>query len=153
MLIGGVLGMIANALSGVGQIVDIPASAIAVLIIPGGTTYLIWKLSLRLLPPNFFVYVWGCGFFGATIGIIVTATVVTTLLWLSDLYSLDYLLDFYFPYALMQTFPEGFITGTILSLLVIYQPGWVATFRDEFYLHHKQPGDAHHRPKKETSNE
>ena len=109
MLIGGVLGMIANALSGVGQIVDIPASAIAVLVIPGGTTYLIWKLSLRLLPPNFFVYVWGCGFFGATIGIMVTATVVTTLLWLSDLYSLDYLLDFYFPYALMQTFPEGFI--------------------------------------------
>ena len=53
MLIGGVLGMIANALSGVGQIVDIPASAIAVLIIPGGTTYLIWKLSLRLLPPTF----------------------------------------------------------------------------------------------------
>jgi uncharacterized membrane protein len=153
MLIGGVLGMIANALSGVGQIVDIPASAIAVLIIPGGTTYLIWKLSLRLLPPNFFVYVWGCGFFGATIGIMVTATVVTTLLWLSDLYSLDYLLDFYFPYALMQTFPEGFITGTVLSLLVIYQPEWVATFRDEFYLHHKQPGDAHHRPKKETSDE
>ena len=153
MLIGGVLGMIANALSGVGQIVDIPASAIAVLIIPGGTTYLIWKLSLRLLPPNFFVYVWGCGFFGAAIGIMVTATVVTTLLWLSDLYSLDYLLDFYFPYALMQTFPEGFITGTVLSLLVIYQPEWVATFRDEFYLHHKQPGDAHHRPKKETSDE
>ncbi len=124
MLIGGVLGMIANALSGVGQIVDIPASAIAVLIIPGGTTYLIWKLSLRSLPPNFFVYVWGCGFFGAAIGIMVTATVVTTLLWLSDLYSLDYLLDFYFPYALMQTFPEGFITGTVLSLLVIYQPEW-----------------------------
>ena len=83
----------------------------------------------------------------------VTATVVTTLLWLSDLYSLDYLLDFYFPYALMQTFPEGFITGTVLSLLVIYQPEWVATFRDEFYLHHKQSGDAHHRPKKETSGE
>jgi len=41
MLIGWVLGMIANALSGVGQIVDIPASAIAVLIIPGGATYLI----------------------------------------------------------------------------------------------------------------
>jgi len=82
----------------------------------------------------------------------ITATGVTNLLWLSDLYSLNYLLDFYFPYALMQTFPEGFITGTVLSLLVIYQLEWVATFRDEFYLHHKHPGDAH-RPKKEVSHE
>lgn len=153
MLIGGVLGMIANAVSGVGNIVDIPASALAVLIIPGGTTYLVWKLSLRCLPPNFFVYVWGCGFFGSTIAIAVSATAITTLLWLSGLYPLDYLLDFYFPYALMQTFPEGFITGMVLALLVVYKPEWVATFRDEFYLQHKHPRDAHHIPKKKSSDE
>ena len=58
MLLGGVLGMIASALSGVGTIVDTPASALAVLIISGGTTFLAWKLSLRLLPPNFLAYVW-----------------------------------------------------------------------------------------------
>jgi len=63
---------------------------------------------------------------------IVTATVVTTLLWPSDPYSLEYLLDFYFPYALRQTFPEELNKGTILSVLVIYQPKWLATFRDEF---------------------
>ena len=40
MLLGGVLGMIASALSGVGTIVDTPASALAVLIISGGTTFL-----------------------------------------------------------------------------------------------------------------
>ncbi len=153
MLVGGVLGMIANALSGVGSIVDIPASALAVLIIPGGTTFLVWKLSLRILPPNFFAYVWGCGFFGATIGIAVSATAITTLLWLSGLYPLDYLLDFYYPFALMQTFPEGFITGTVLALLVVYKPEWVATFRDEFYLNHKNPGDAHHLPKRESSDD
>ena len=153
MLLGGVLGMIANALSGVGTIVDIPASALAVLIIPGGTTFLVWKLSLRLLPPNFFAYVWGCGFFGATLGIAVSATAITTLLWVSGLYPLDYLLDFYFPYALMQTFPEGFITGTVLALLVVYKPEWVATFRDEFYLHHRHPRDAHHLPKRRSSDD
>jgi len=150
MLLGGVLGMIANALSGVGTIVDIPASALAVLIIPGGTTFLVWKLSLRLLPPNFFAYVWGCGFFGATLGIAVSATAITTLLWVSGLYPLDYLLDFYFPYALMQTFPEGFITGTVLALLVVYKLELVATFRDEFYLHHQHPRDAHHLPKRRS---
>ena len=150
MLLGGVLGMIANALSGVGTIVDIPASALAVLIIPGGTTFLVWKLSLRLLPPNFFAYVWGCGFFGATLGIAVSATAITTLLWVSGLYPLDYSLDFYFPYALMQTFPEGFITGTVLALLVVYKLELVATFRDEFYLHHQHPRDAHHLPKRRS---
>ena len=153
MLLGGVLGMIANALSGVGTIVDIPASALAVLIIPGGTTFLVWKLSLRLLPPNFFAYVWGCGFFGATLGIAVSATAITTLLWVSGLYPLDYLLDFYFPYALMQTFPEGLITGTVLALLVVHKPEWVATFHDEFYLHHRHPRDAHHLPKRRSSDD
>ena len=153
MLLGGVLGMIANALSGVGTIVNIPASALAVLISPGGTTFLVWKLSLRLLPPNFFAYVWGCGFFGATLGIAVSATEITTLLWVSGLYPLDYLLDFYFPYALMQTFPEGFIIGNVLALLVVDKPKWEATFRDAFYLHHRHPRDAHHLPKRRSSDD
>jgi len=58
-----------------------------------------------------------------------------------------------FPYALMQTFPEGFITGTVLALLVVYKPEWVATFRDEFYLHHRHPRDAHHLPKRRSSDD
>lgn len=143
MLIGGVLGMIGNALSGAGQIVDIPMSALFVLIIPGAVTHLIWKISLVKLPPNFFVYVWGVGFFGASVAAAVTGTAVTTFLWAAGLFPLDYLMDFYFPYSVMQAFPEGFITGMVLSLLVVYQPHWVATFRDEFYLHHERPGDAH----------
>ena len=65
----------------------------------------------------------------------------------------DYLLDFYFPYALMQTFPEGFITGTVLALPVVYKPEWVATFRNEFYLHHQHPRDAHHLPKRRLSDD
>ena len=145
MLIGGVLGMIGNALSGAGHLVDIPLSALFVLIIPGAITHLIWKVSLNKLPPNFFVYVWGVGFFGASIAVCVSGTAVTTALWLGGLFSLDYLTSFYFPYSLMQAFPEGFITGMVLSLLVVYQPNWVATFRDEFYLHHKRPEDAHRR--------
>ena len=144
MLIGGVLGMLGNALSGVGTVVDIPMSALAVLVIPGAVTHLIWRLSLHRLPPNFFVYIWGVGFFGASLAVCVSGTAVTTILWLSGLYDLDYLTSFYFPYSLMQAFPEGFITGTVLSLLVVYQPHWVATFQDEFYLHHEKPSDAHH---------
>jgi len=143
MLIGGVLGMLGNALSGAGSVVDIPMSALAVLAIPGGITHLIWRLSLHRLPPNFFAYIWGVGFFGASLAVSISGTVVTTVLWLSGVYDLDYLTSFYFPYSLMQAFPEGFITGTVLSLLVVYQPDWVATFRDEFYLTHANPSDAH----------
>jgi uncharacterized membrane protein len=41
----------------------------------------------------------------------------------------------------------------VLALLVVYKPEWVATFRDEFYLQHKHPRDAHHIPKKKPSDE
>lgn len=147
MLVGGVLGMIGNALSGAGQIIDIPVSALAVLVIPGAITYLLWKLSVRHLPPNFFVYVWVVGFFGAAIGMAVSATAVTSALWVTELFDLHYLMNYFFPFMLMQGFPEGFITGTILSLLVVYKPEWVATFRDAFYLQHRHPRDAHHLPR------
>lgn len=153
MLIGGVLGMIGNALSGSGTIIDIPMSALAVLVIPGAVTHLIWRLTLYRLPPNFFVYIWGVGFFGASVAVCVSGTAVTTVLWVSGLYDLDYLTSFYFPYSLMQAFPEGFITGTVLSLLVVYQPQWVATFRDEFYLNHEKPSDAHRIRQKKSSDE
>ena len=52
----------------------------------------------------------------------------------------------------MQTFPEGFITETLLALLVMHQPEWVATFRDTFYLHQRHPRDAHRLPKRMSSN-
>ena len=150
MVLGGVLGMVGNALSGVGAIVDVPASALAVLIIPGAITHLIWRLSVQFLPPNFFIYVWVVGFFGAAIGMAVSATATTTLLWTAGLFDLHYLMHYFFPFMLMQGFPEGFVTGTILSLLVVYQPTWVATFRDSFYLQHASPGDAHHLPRRRS---
>jgi uncharacterized membrane protein len=33
----------------------------------------------------------------------------------------------------MLSFPEGFITGAFLTMLVLFQPQWVYTFRDEVY--------------------
>ena len=53
-------------------------------------------------------------------------------LGLSDL-SWAYLKQYYLPFGLMLSFPEGFITGAFLTMLVLFQPQWVSTFRDEVY--------------------
>ena len=41
--------------------------------------------------------------------------------------------QYYLPFGLMLTFPEGFITGAFLTMLVLFQPRWLYTFRDEVY--------------------
>jgi len=40
----------------------------------------------------------------------------------------------YFPYFVYLAFGEATVTGMLTTLLVVYRPGWVATFDDARYL-------------------
>jgi uncharacterized membrane protein len=50
------------------------------------------------------------------------------------MYPLDYLLENYLPFFLLMAFSEAFITGMLITMMVIYKPEWVATFDDKRYL-------------------
>lgn len=56
---------------------------------------------------------------------------------LSGTYPLDYLLEEYLPYFFLISFSEAFITGMLITMMVIYKPEWVATFDDRRYLQNK----------------
>jgi uncharacterized membrane protein len=49
-------------------------------------------------------------------------------------YPINYLLEEYPPYFLLISFSEAFITGMLITMMVIYKPEWVATFDDKHYL-------------------
>jgi len=86
-----------------------------------------------LFTAQLFVYLLLNGFFGASLAMIwVQFGATGILLGLSDL-SWAYLKQYYLPFGLMLSFPEGFITGAFLTMLVLFQPQWVYTFRDEVY--------------------
>ncbi len=53
---------------------------------------------------------------------------------LSGAYALDELAREYLRYFPLLMLPEAFVSGGVLSILIVYRPEWVVTFDDERYL-------------------
>jgi uncharacterized membrane protein len=101
---------------------------------PVAVSWAIFSLSDRKLPNHLFIYIFINAFFGAAIAIATTGLTATAFATLSGMYPLDYLLENYLPFFLLMAFSEAFITGMLITMMVIYKPEWVATFDDKRYL-------------------
>lgn len=95
-------------------------------------------LSRRFLPRNYFVYIFINAFLAATAGILLIGLATWLLLLANTVYRPDQLENFLLVFA-MAAIPEGTLNGMTMSILVVYKPGWVTTFRDEVYFY-KKPG-------------
>ena len=91
----------------------------------------------RLLPENFFVYVFVAAFFGAALTVLATGLLACALLWSAAVYSASTLLDDYLPYYLLLGFAEAWLNGALITLMVVYVPHWVGSFDDRRYLLNK----------------
>lgn len=126
-----VLGLAIN--SGAGWHV-LAVNALMMGVVPVTVSYGIFRLVDRRLPNNFFVYIFLCAFFGAAAAIAAVGVVTTAVLSLSHAYSLEYVVDNYLRYYPLMVFPEGFISGMLMTVFVVYRPRWVSTFDDSRYL-------------------
>lgn len=97
----------------------------------------IHRLVERRLPNHFFVYLFVAGFLGAAVTVMLQGLFSSLTLTLAGSYPFDYLLGNYLPYFLLMGFAEAWLTGMIMTLLVVYKPQWVATFDDQRYLVNK----------------
>jgi len=104
-------------------------------VMPALTMVIIWRLVDRFLPDNLMVFLFVCGFFGAALSSLAAglAAVGLMLLGASDAYALYQALEYarFLP-LLMPS--EAFITGMLMSILLVYHPHWVATFNDHRYI-------------------
>lgn len=104
-------------------------------VVPAFITGTVWRLVDRKLPDNLMVFLFACGFFGAAlatlggglaaVGLIVMAGTDPEAVYLAQEYAR-------FLPLLMPS--EAFITGMLLSVLLVYHPEWVATFNDHRYI-------------------
>lgn len=92
------------------------------------------RFSERFLPRQLFVYIFANGFFGAALAIIAVGLAASAMLAAAGAYKIDYLLSDYLPYVGLLAFAEAWLSGMVITLLVIYRPEWVATFDDVRYL-------------------
>ncbi len=91
----------------------------------------------RFLPAHFFVYIFFAAFFGTGLNVVLTGLASTLLLGAASTYSLDKLFSEFFLSYVLLAFAEAWLTGALITLMVVYLPHWVGTFDDRRYLWNK----------------
>jgi uncharacterized membrane protein len=133
-LIGMALVMLGAAALGHLDWLSLGLNGLLMSAIPISFSYLVFLLVEWRLPHNFFIYIFVTAFWGAALSMALTALTSTLMLaWASEL-TWSELRRGYLPFGLLLSFPEGFVTGFLMSIFVVYRPEWVYTFRDEKYL-------------------
>lgn len=134
----GVLILLANAAFGRGSWNALGVDALLVAALPAAVSWGVYRVLEWKLPNHFFVYVLGNGFFGAALSVAAIGLATTALMSVAGVYSLDYLLTHYTPYAtLMLSWAEAFSTGMAITVMAVYRPAWLETFDDVKYIQNK----------------
>ncbi|MCX7896298.1 MAG: energy-coupling factor ABC transporter permease [Rhodocyclaceae bacterium] len=105
---------------------------------PAAVSHLVLRFVERVLPANLFVYLFCAAFFNAGITVFATGLLTSALFWGAGVYTAEQLAADYLPYYFMLAFAESWMNGTLVTLMVVYKPHWVATFDDRRYLRQKK---------------
>lgn len=114
-----------------------PINFILMAAIPVAVAHLIQRAIERWLPAHFFIFIFVTGFAGAALTVMFQGLTASAALVAAGAYPADYLLTEYLPYFLLLGFAEAWISGAVVTLLVVYRPDWVAGFDDNRYLINK----------------
>jgi uncharacterized membrane protein len=134
----GVLILLTNAVFGRGNLTALGFDALLLVALPAAVSWGMFQLLDRRLPNHFFIYVLGNGFFGAALAVAAIGLATTAVMALSGVYSLEYLLAQYTPFAtLLISWAEAFSTGMAITVIAVYRPAWLETFDDVKYLQNR----------------
>ncbi|MGB5210153.1 MAG: energy-coupling factor ABC transporter permease [Gammaproteobacteria bacterium] len=114
----------------------IAASWLAGAVLPVLATDVCRRLVLRCLPRDPFSFIFGCGFFGAALA--AAAAYLGAFLMIG---APDQIWSGAVPssaaFFLLVAFPEAFINGCLITLLVVYCPGRIAGYSAEYERRHR----------------
>jgi uncharacterized membrane protein len=102
--------------------------------VPVMVTVSVLRAAERWLAPNFFVYIFVAGFFGAALGMLAAGIIAAAIAVLAVALPAGVVAEQFLPYLIYLGLGEATITGMLLTLLVVYKPAWVSTFDDARYL-------------------
>lgn len=104
-------------------------------VVPIAIVVSIWRLVDRYVPDNLMLFLFLCGFFGAALATLGTglAGLGLVMLGATDPEAV-YLAKEYALFLPLLMPSEAFLTGMLLSVLMVYHPSWVATFDRYRYI-------------------
>lgn len=112
----------------------VPWHILLTVAVPVTITVLVHRAALHFLPHHLFIYLFVSGFFAAALALAASGTASAVVYALSGAYALEYLREHYLPFYLLMVFPEAILTGSMLSLLTVYRPQWIASYDEDTYL-------------------
>lgn len=133
-ILGGFLVLLGMVFWGHGDFVSLGANGLLMSVIPASVTYIIFLISEWGLPRNFFIYIFVSAFLGGILSMLAVAGANAWFLTTAGHQDWDTLWRGFIQFNLLMAFPEGFTTGFLMSIFVVFRPEWVYTFRDERYL-------------------
>ncbi len=128
------LALIGITLNGAVEWQSWPINYVFMVVIPVLVASALKKIIENVLPSHFFIFIFIVAFMGAGATIILQGGVVSLGMILSGAYTADFLLSNYLPYFLLLGFSEAWISGAIITLMVVYKPDWVSGFNEQLYL-------------------
>ncbi|NIC06045.1 energy-coupling factor ABC transporter permease [Billgrantia bachuensis] len=104
-------------------------------VVPIAIMVAIWRIVDRYLPDNLMIFLFVCGFFGAALATLGTglAGLGLVMLGATDPEAVHLAKEYALFLPLLMP-SEAFLTGMLLSVLMVYHPEWVATFNDHRYI-------------------
>lgn len=126
--------LVAGLATGHGDAAALGVNALLLFVLPAAITWRTHRLANRLLPPNFFVYVFVNCYLAAVLAMAGATAAMSGMLVGAGSIALGSLARDYLPFVPMLLFSEGFINGAVIAVLVATRPRWVFTFDDARYL-------------------
>lgn len=106
-------------------------------LVPVTLSWALFRWADSHLPNHFFIYLFVSVFFAAALCSIAKSLAVTGLLMLMDSYSFSQITEQYLIYLPLLAFPEAFVNGAVMTVMIALRPAWVVTFDDSRYLQGK----------------
>lgn len=113
-----------------------PVNFLLMAVVPVLVAHGLHRLAQRL-PAHFFIFIFVVGFAGSALTVMVQGVLSSMAMVASGAYGPEFLINEYLPYFLLLGFAEGWLSGALITVMVVYRPEWVVAFDDRRYLWNK----------------
>ena len=110
-----------------------PVHFVLSVLVPASWAWLVIWLVDRVKFKNPFTFFWGVGFFGAMISCSLIGACAWFLFYITGSeIQLEAVREHFWIFVLL-TFPEGFLNGILATVMTVFYPQLVKTYRDDWY--------------------
>ena len=102
-------------------------------VIPVIISSIILSLVERIQNNHFIIYFFVGVFANAALTVALTVFIASLFMVAGGAYSYDYITYEYTPYIFLMIYPEAFLTGLVIIIMVVNFPQWVRSFDDDKY--------------------